>query len=443
MLRVESPLGAERFAGFPMTSAASPFPQPPDLLALGMPIAELEDRLEAARKSPAEHPDDLFEELEVAYEELRAADEEMRAQRDAIERLVDSHRSLRLQQERTMTILPVPVVVTDAHGVIRSVNAAAAALLRMRVSRMQGRPIFGLFAVDDRRELRRLVAARSRGEIDSVRRRTATLEPRAGEPVTVEVTASVQLPGGAPGEISWVLLTPIDRGPGAGAPLAETLTALAVLGRRRCAPAELLEDAAALCAEVLGGAVTLGLGHPAAPTALASSCQLAQECDGAQVIAGEGPSVSSHETGTTVVADLGSSERGLQRWPRLDGRLPASVSTVVATPVRGGEGVVGTLTAYLPDRAVSAADTVELLAVTLGGVLREIELFDELSRLETDMERALASRAVIDQAKGIVMAARGIDANAAWDHLVKLSNLHQVKLRDLAASIVDQVARRS
>ena len=179
MLRVESPLGAERFAGFPMTSAASPFSQPPDLLALGMPIAELEDRLEAARKSPAEHPDDLFEELEVAYEELRAADEEMRAQRDAIERLVDSHRSLRLQQERTMTILPVPVVVTDAHGVIRSVNAAAAALLRMRVSRMQGRPIFGLFAVDDRRELRRLVAARSRGEIDSVRRRTATLEPRA------------------------------------------------------------------------------------------------------------------------------------------------------------------------------------------------------------------------------------------------------------------------
>src|SRR3954471_820498 len=99
-----------------MTSAASPIPQPPELLAQGMPLAELEDRLAAARKAPGQHPDDLFEELEVAYEELRAADEEMRAQRDAIERLVDSHRCLRLQQERTMTILPVPVVVTDAHG---------------------------------------------------------------------------------------------------------------------------------------------------------------------------------------------------------------------------------------------------------------------------------------------------------------------------------------
>jgi GAF domain-containing protein len=188
-------------------------------------------------------------------------------------------------------------------------------------------------------------------------------------------------------------------------------------------------------------AVTIGLGHPAAPTALTSSCQLAQECDGAQLAAGEGPSVSAYETGVTVVADF-DGDAG-SHWPRLAGRLPAAVATVVAVPLRTGEAVAGTFTAYRSTGAPPQAETVELLAVTLSGVLHEFELFDELARLETDMERALASRAVIDQAKGIVMAARGVDADTAWQHLVKLSNAHQVKLRDLAASMVEQVVRRS
>jgi PAS domain-containing protein len=424
-----------------MTTAATPFPVPSDPGGGALPLGDLERRLRAARASDEPQPEDLLEELEVAYEELRTADEEMRAQRESIERLVDSHRSLRLQQERTMTILPVPVVVTDAHGIVRSVNAAAAALARMRVSRLQGRPIFGLFAVDDRRELRSLVTARGRGELDSVRRRTATLEPRGAEPVTVEVTASVQLPGGASDEISWVLLAPGDRDPGLEGGLAETLMALAVLGRRRATAAEVLHDAARLCASALECAVTISLGHPASPTALTSSCQLAQECDGAQLAAGEGPSVSAFESAMTVAADLDGA--GGSDWPRLAGRLPAAGATVVAVPLRTGEAVAGTITAYRSSGAQPQTEAVELLAVTLSGVLHELELFDELAHLETDMERALASRAVIDQAKGIVMAARGVDADAAWEHLVKLSNTHQVKLRELAASMVEQVVRRS
>jgi hypothetical protein len=217
--------------------------------------------------------------------------------------------------------------------------------------------------------------------------------------------------------------------------------ALAVLGRRRGATAEVLHDAARLCAGALECAVTIGLGHPAAPTTLTSSCQLAQECDGAQLAAGEGPSGSAFESAMTVAADLDGA--GGSDWPRLAGRLPAAGATVVAVPLRSGEAVAGTFTAYRSSGAQPQTETVELLAVTLSGVLHELELFEELAHLETDMERALASRAVIDQAKGIVMAARGVDADAAWEHLVKLSNSHQVKLRDLAASMVEQVVRRS
>jgi hypothetical protein len=307
---------------------------------------------------------------------------------------------------------------------------------------MQGRPIFGLFAVEDRRDLRRLVVDRSRGELDSVRHRTATLERRGADPVTVEVTASVHLPGGAPGEISWVLLAPGDRDAAPGGALTESLMALAALGHRRADGPEVLHTAATLCADVLAAAVTIELGDPSAPTALSSSCQLAQECDGAQLAAGEGPSVTAYETGATVVAHLDDAGDDAA-WPRLAGRLPSAGSTVVAVPIRTGEAVAGTFTAYSTGGTEPPVETAELLAVTLGGVLREFELHDEVARLETDMERALASRAVIDQAKGVVMAARGVDADAAWEHLVKLSNAHQVKLRELAATIVDQVVRRT
>jgi PAS domain S-box-containing protein len=431
-----------------MTSAAAPSPEPPDLVGRRATIADLEERLQAVRQSPTVQPEDLVEALEVAYQELAAADEQIRAHRRAVDRLVESDRSLRLQHERTIAILPVAVVVTDEHGVIRSANAAAAALAGMRGVGMQGRPIFGLFAPDDRPRLRQLVSDHSRGELRSVRRCTARLRPGGAGAVPVGVTALAQPPGAPPGEISWVLLGPADREPVDGALLPETLTSLAVLGRRRSSSPDVLHEAATLCADALGAAVTVALGHPLAPTALSSSCLLAQRCDGAQLAAGEGPSVAAYESGATVLADL--DDRGdldvaaeESAWPRLVGRLPAQGSTVVAVPLRTGEGVAGTFTAYRPGGAAPRVDTAELLAEMLGGVLHELELVAELASLRADMERALASRAVIDQAKGIVMAARGIDADAAWDHLVELSNVYQMKLRDLAASMVEQVARRS
>ena len=44
---------------------------------------------------------------------------------------------------------------------------------------------------------------------------------------------------------------------------------------------------------------------------------------------------------------------------------------------------------------------------------------------------------MIDQAKGIVMADRHVDAQAAFAHLVHLSSTQHAKLRDVAQQIVD------
>jgi AmiR/NasT family two-component response regulator len=58
--------------------------------------------------------------------------------------------------------------------------------------------------------------------------------------------------------------------------------------------------------------------------------------------------------------------------------------------------------------------------------------------LAVQMQQALASRAVIEQAKGILMAARGCTDQQAFSILVELSQSSNRKLRDVATAVVEQ-----
>jgi hypothetical protein len=60
------------------------------------------------------------------------------------------------------------------------------------------------------------------------------------------------------------------------------------------------------------------------------------------------------------------------------------------------------------------------------------------AKLARDMAEAMRSRAVIEQAKGILMAERRIDADAAFEQLVELSQHANLKRRDVAHRIVEQ-----
>jgi hypothetical protein len=54
---------------------------------------------------------------------------------------------------------------------------------------------------------------------------------------------------------------------------------------------------------------------------------------------------------------------------------------------------------------------------------------------------ALASRAVIEQAKGVIMTMRRCDADQAWDMLRLTSQQSNVKLRELALAFVEHIGR--
>jgi GAF domain-containing protein len=136
--------------------------------------------------------------------------------------------------------------------------------------------------------------------------------------------------------------------------------------------------------------------------------------------------------------DVGADER----WPRLAHLLPDERVSVVAVPVEVGQRLVGSLNVYGDSGPLEpwVEDGAELLAATLGAVFYELELSEELDKLGHDMQRALESRATIEQAKGIIMGQRGCGPEEAFALLAELSSRHERKLRDVAREIVDRAA---
>jgi AmiR/NasT family two-component response regulator len=69
---------------------------------------------------------------------------------------------------------------------------------------------------------------------------------------------------------------------------------------------------------------------------------------------------------------------------------------------------------------------------------------DEIERLTAltgQLEEAMASRPVIDQAKGVIVAQTGYDPERAFRRLVAVSRHRHVKVRDVARAVVVRAQR--
>ena len=84
-------------------------------------------------------------------------------------------------------------------------------------------------------------------------------------------------------------------------------------------------------------------------------------------------------------------------------------------------------------------DLVSLLTEPAAASIVVASRYAEARELATQLEQALRSRAVIDQAIGIMMAESRCDAEQAFAMLGRASNNRNMKLRDLATQIVTRV----
>jgi GAF domain-containing protein len=423
-------------AGDPTSATAGP--------GFARELDQLRFRIDVAQQKAADAADPmLLQDLETAYEELRVADEEIRAQQEQIAALVENQHLLRWQHERMMSMLPVPALITDGYGRVRALNAAAAQLLNVGVSRAVGKPLAGFVSTADRSSLRRMISRAA--QTQEYLREIVTITPRHSGPVAVE--CSVGLLPGSQTELRWTLLrvhqTEETQGPPLGGDLAEALARLAGLPVGFPDRQSLLHQAAEIADGALGKGIslTISVGPPDSPEAVSSTSQLAQSVDGAQLAAGEGPCSTAFDTEFTVVSNDIHHD---PRWPRLAPTVDPEVRAVLAVPLEVGEELVGALNIYAEaELSAEVVEAAELIAATLAAVLQEFSTREELQGLARDMEAALTSRATIDQAKGIVMAERGVGPDQAFQHLVDLSSTTHTKLREVAENIVRAVQRSS
>lgn len=158
---------------------------------------------------------------------------------------------------------------------------------------------------------------------------------------------------------------------------------------------------------------------------------------------GDGPSLEAQRTGTVVVAqDLGAETRWGD-WPSV--AVAAGARGAYAHPLVVGGQTIGAMSLYAHEPDLFpveiqriAAQFAEPAALLLGGVLRWRSQNEVIGQLRA----AMASRAVIDQAIGIIMAQRRCSPEAAFGVLRRFSNERNVKLRAVAENLVASVRAR-
>jgi GAF domain-containing protein len=174
------------------------------------------------------------------------------------------------------------------------------------------------------------------------------------------------------------------------------------------------------------------------PLTVASTDALAAQVDEVQYGLDQGPCLHAMRTGTLVyIHDLASD----QRWADYAATaLQHGIRSSLSLPLNIAGDAVGAFNLYSrvadsfgqaatrrAERFAYAASGALAIAVRLAG---HVALTDQL-------RDSLASRAVIDQATGVLMAQRRITAAAAFAILRTTSQNRNIKLRAFAAAIVE------
>ena len=172
--------------------------------------------------------------------------------------------------------------------------------------------------------------------------------------------------------------------------------------------------------------------------------EMALAADELQYERGYGPCMDAGRAGVVLRIDDMRTE---QRWREYTARvLDVGVRSSLSTPLPYQGSSIGALNIYSTQPAAFASrDSEEAATAVAEAVAVAVANADAHDRLAEDahnMRMAMESRAVIEQAKGVLMAQRAVDADAAFEILREASQRYNRKLRDIARGIVEATRRR-
>jgi GAF domain-containing protein len=228
-----------------------------------------------------------------------------------------------------------------------------------------------------------------------------------------------------------------------GAPLVDVLSSLHSLLLSGPGLEDLLAKQADVAAKVVEPPASCGITtrYDGQPHTLVSSDSRAALIDEQQYSLGEGPCLESLQKGVVVEVTDQARDR---RWGRYgDAARELGVKASLAFPLIVDGRTIGAMNLYAYDRpntftdadrerAAAYADQAATTLAFAAGAVRQSELSEQL-------ERALASRSVIDQALGVLMGQQRCDARTAFDLLRRHSQHNNRKLRHVAVDLITRL----
>lgn len=156
---------------------------------------------------------------------------------------------------------------------------------------------------------------------------------------------------------------------------------------------------------------------------------------------GDGPCVRAAESGVPIRVDVRVVEG---RWPEFAAAArDLGVASFLSAPLTVDEDMAGAINLFgFGEHGFGDLETkiLELYTSAVVFGLRSARRYFDARELVGQLNRALETRAVIEQAKGILMAAHRITAEDAFQLLVKRSQDGNRKLYDVAAEFVAAVS---
>jgi GAF domain-containing protein len=171
---------------------------------------------------------------------------------------------------------------------------------------------------------------------------------------------------------------------------------------------------------------------------VAASSEAARLLELLQLQHGQGPCLDCFRTGRAVTATDLSTDR---RWPRFaHAAAEAGLGAVQALPMRLREQVIGALNLFR-----AAPGDFDPVNVRVGQALADVATIGLLHErnmrrrdtLNEQLQAALNSRVVIEQAKGKLAERLGLDMDQAFNVLRDHARARNLRLSDLARAFID------
>lgn len=205
---------------------------------------------------------------------------------------------------------------------------------------------------------------------------------------------------------------------------------------------EFVEGVATAAAQHIGPttSATVSMQRDGRPNAVAASDTPAAECDQAEYDADEGPCLDALRLGTVVTSDDLATE---DRWPawRAAAR-ERGFESVIAIPRAVRPGVEIALNLYARTTRPWDGRVLPVAHLYADEIARAMHLYlrgTDQAELNADLRAAILSRSVIDQAIGVIMAQNRCTEDKAIQVLRAASQHRNVKLREVAAILVESV----